>query len=265
MKKELKSAILRMKERIIETIGSCRPTIYLYGSIVLDDFKFGWSDIDILVLTETAISNDQAGFLVKLRQRMISEEPDNRFYRSFEGGILSKECFISGEPDTVVYWGTSGQRLMRTYNFDSFCMVELLENGILLYGEELRQEFNRPKYMDLVCDVKKQYDAIRRYAKNTGRDLYSFGWLLDISRCIYTLRTGKIIAKTLAGEWALNEKICPCVEALANAISVRRNPEEARTNSRILDYAETLGDEVQHYADVLEFEISLAELRSMRE
>ena len=43
-------AAIRLMTNEIASILSCnKPTVYLYGSVVLDDFKIGWSDIDILV------------------------------------------------------------------------------------------------------------------------------------------------------------------------------------------------------------------------
>lgn len=251
----MKSSIDKMVRRISDILGSCAPAIYLYGSVALGDFKLGWSDIDILVLTQKPISEDQANQLVHLRQMMLAEEPGNPYYRSFEGGMLTINAFLSGGPDRVVYWGTSGERITTRYVFDSFNMSELLESGILLYGEDVRERFTRPTYSDLKEDVRRHYETIRQYAGKTGRELYSYGWLLDISRCIYTLRTGEIIAKTAAGEWALREKICPCVDALTKALAVRKEPMKYRNDARSFDYAETLGEAIQRYADVLKMEL----------
>lgn len=51
--------------------------------------------------------------------------------------------------------------------------------------------------------------AVRRYAAVTGRSLYSFGWLLDVARGLYTIRTGRVASKTDAGRWALQNALCP--------------------------------------------------------
>lgn len=110
--KELQKAIDVMTLRIAEILCSCTPSIYLYGSVALGDFKLGWSDIDILVLTQIPISEEQANQLVRLRQTLLAEEPENPYYRSFEGGMLPLSAFLSGEKDRVVYWGTSGEQLL---------------------------------------------------------------------------------------------------------------------------------------------------------
>ena len=248
-------AISNMVQRIRGILFSCTPSIYLYGSVVLGDFKLGWSDIDILVLTQIPISEEQANQLVRLRQTLLADEPENPYYRSFEGGMLALSAFLNGEKDRVVYWGTSGERITTQYGFDSFCMSELLDRGILLYGRDVRDQLTRPTYNNLKADVRRHYKTIRQYAHTTGRDLYSYGWLLDISRCIYTLRTGKIIAKTAAGEWALKEGICPCADVLARAVEIRKEPNRFKTDTGTFDYAETLGNYIQQYADVLEKEL----------
>lgn len=254
--KELEPAIKAVRRRVVDILEGCAVSIYIYGSLALGDFRPGWSDIDILVLTEKEITEGQAGRLVNLRQVMLEEQPDNRYYRCFEGGMLSLNAFRLGEKDRVVYWGTSGERITDSYDFDSFSMCELLESGILIWGRDVRDRLSRPAFDELRADVRRHYEAIRKYARETERSFYSFGWLLDISRCLYTLRTGKIIAKTAAGEWALKENLCPCAEALAWAVDIRKEPARYLRDEGVLDEAQALGGSVQSYADVLERELA---------
>lgn len=206
---ELWDSIRNMTDAVAEILADNAPTVYLYGSVATGDFRFGWSDIDMLVLTEKQITPEQAERLVRLRQSMTDREPDNAYYRLFEGGMLSLDAFLTGAPDTVVYWGTSGERITDRYDFDSFCQTELQDNGVLLYGKDAREQMRRPIYADLRADVEHHYQTVRANGSETGRSFYSFGWLLDLSRCIYTLRTGQIAPKTRAGEWALANGLCP--------------------------------------------------------
>ena len=251
----LRGSIRKMTDAIAEILADNAPSVWLYGSVTWQDFHFGWSDIDILVLTEKQISQEQAERLVRLRQALAEREPDDPYYRLFEGGMLSMEAFLTRAPDTVVYWGTSGERIAGRYAFDSFCQTELLDHGVLLFGEDVRGRLRRPSYADLRADAERHYKTIRAHGGETGRSLYSFGWLLDISRCIYTLRTGQIIAKTKAGEWALANGLCPDAAALKTALRVRNDPALFQNDERLRRCAETIGDAVQGYADVLEREL----------
>lgn len=257
LKYMLCSSIKNMTAHIAAILAPCAPSIYLYGSCTMDDYKPGWSDIDILVLTRTQISDEQARQLVSLRQSLLEEEPDDPYYRSFEGGMLTLDAFVNHIADRVVYWGTSGQRITDTYDIGPLCVTELLDYGKLLHGADIRDALKRPSYFDLKENIKSHYEGIREYGSQTGRSFYSFGWLLDISRGLYTLRTGKIIAKTAAGEWALRENLCPVPAVLEKALQVRREPAAYKGDEAILDYAATLGDDIQRYADVLESELEL--------
>ena len=202
MDNELQTAIRIMAQRIADILAPCAPSIYLYGSCVLDDFRPGWSDIDLLVLTQTPLSQAQADRLVGLRQAIPEAAP---YSRAFEGAMLPLDAFLSGQPTRVVYWGTSGQRITDRYSFDAFCMTQLLDSGLLLFGTDVRDRLRRPSFDDLKTAVGRHLEAIRKYAQRTERSLYSYGWLLDIARCIYTLRTGEIIPKTRAAAWALEQ------------------------------------------------------------
>ena len=252
---EIHFAVEKTVNKIVEILSENAPSVYMYGSVVSGDFRLGWSDIDILVMTQCEITLEQAEKLVCLRQTLVDTDPYNSYYRSFEGGMMTLDAFIHNNTDRVVYWGTSGEKITDKYLLSSFSMYDLINNGILLYGSDVRTEFLDPSYDELYSDVKKHYETIRNYAQKTGRSLYSFGWMLDISRCIYTLRTGKTITKTKAAEWALKNNLCPDPSVLEFVLRVRSEPLVYRINSETMDRAETLGEPIQRFADVLESEL----------
>lgn len=252
---ELSAAINNMTTQIADILLLNDPTVYLYGSCVLDDFRFGWSDIDILVLTEKPISEQQADKLVSLRQSINAAEPNNPIYRCFEGGMLTLDAFKYHVPTKVVYWGTSGQRITDNYHLDACCMKELFDYGCLMYGKDIREQLTPPSFEDIKANIQFHYETIRKYANSSGRSIYSFGWLLDIARGIYTLRTGKIISKTAAGEWALQNCLFPNTAALEIALAVRKNPQKFQEDTELQDLSEKLGNIIQQYANVLEKEL----------
>lgn len=105
MMQDLNDSIERMTNQICAVLGWNVHSIWLYGSVVLDDFRPGWSDIDLLVLTGSPITEPQAQQLVGLRQTMLEKEPDNPYYRSFEGVIAYVDEYLAGSFSTLVYWG----------------------------------------------------------------------------------------------------------------------------------------------------------------
>ncbi|MCL2404576.1 MAG: GNAT family N-acetyltransferase [Defluviitaleaceae bacterium] len=238
----LDEAMQIMVDEITLTLNENEPSIYCFGSVINDDFKLGWSDIDIVVLTRDEITQSQADNLVGLRQNMLERYPSNPYFRLFEGGMLSEDAFINGANERTVYWGTSGQRITDSYKLDSFSMAELLNCGILLHGNDIRNKMTYPHYSqmrdDIVCHIK----AAREHG-------ISIGWLLDISRGIYTLRTGNIISKTAAGQWALDNGLCPNSDAMMRAVTIRKEPHKYINDERRIDNAV-----IQQFCDVADGE-----------
>lgn len=240
----LDESIKIMTNEIITILADNKPTVYLFSSVTLGDFQLGWSDIDILVLTEHEIIEQQAETLVGLRQALLERYPGNSYFRLFEGGMLSADAFLQGKNERTVYWGTSGQRIADNYKMDSFGIAELLDSGILLYGKDIRSKMTYPAYAQMRDDVTRHVRAARKYGVVVG-------WLLDIARGIYTLRTGKIIAKTAAGEWALGNGLCPDADVLQKTVQIRKEPFRYSKEDKSVDNAV-----IERFADVLEGELA---------
>ena len=249
-------AIEEMKRRLLLLLGDELTAFYLYGSVVLGDFKPGWSDIDMLCFTKEPVGEAQALALVNLRQTMLAEEPQNPSYRLFEGAIVSLKEFCSEKYTRVVYWGTSGQRVTDGYCFDAFSRYELLHDGLLVCGTDVRDVLEAPGDSQLKEAVAEHLRTIRRYAVQTNDSLYACGWLLDIARGLYTLRTGRVIAKTEAGEWSLAQGLCPVREEMLRTLQIRKAPARYRDDEGTKAWLSSLGPAVQRFADVLESELA---------
>ena len=79
-RKDRQLAINNMVREISSILADGSPSIYMYGSSALNDFRLGWSDIDILILTDKQITEEQAKTLVGLRQAMLAKEPGSPYY-----------------------------------------------------------------------------------------------------------------------------------------------------------------------------------------
>ncbi len=254
-KADLNQSVERLTGRIVSILDNNVHSIWLYGSVVLDDFRLGWSDIDLLVLSNSPITERQARQLVGLRQAMLETEPDNPYYRSFEGIIADRNEYLAGSFSGLVYWGTSGQRITDHCQQDVFSVYELAKYGKSVYGDHDRSIFPQPSGAELRDAVKQHCESIRKYAVQTDEKLYSCGWLLDIARCIYTLRYNDVIAKTQAGLWALSEHVFQDEEPLKKTLEIRQNPAAYKDEEEIKQWLKSLGPVVQQYADVLEQEL----------
>ena len=246
----LRLAINTMAMSIARILADAQPSIYLYGSVTAEDFRPGWSDVDLLVLTQEPITEAQSAALVNLRQTLAARDPDTPHYRLFEGGMLDLGSFLTGGETRVVYWGTTGERIKSTHDFSAFDRMSLLQTGQLLLGRDLRRHIEMPEYDEVVTTVAAHTRTIREHGRG-ARSIYTYGWLLDIARCIYVLVNGRPITKTAAAQWALDERVCPCPAELSMALMVRRQPELIQDES-VLSYAEGLTEAIQSFAALLE-------------
>lgn len=246
--------VTRMMNEIDSRVDGCVYGAWIYGSVALNDFQMGWSDIDFVALVNEPISECQAKRLLMLRQDLLKAEPDNLYYRSFEGVIANLSEYRNQSFQRLVYWGTSGQRITDHYAPDTFSLFELAKYGIPIYGNKA-WILPAPGREELVSAVRRHYDAIRKYVVKTGESLYSCGWLLDIARCIYTLRYDDVISKTQAGIWALEEHLFSDETPLRKTIEIRKHPVSFKDREDIKLWLKELGPVVQIYADVLEREL----------
>ena len=250
-------AVARMMNEINSRLDGRIYGAWLYGSAAMEDFRLGWSDIDFVVLVDGSVSEDEAESLLMLRQDMFKSEPENLYYRSFEGVIASLDEYRSQSFQRVVYWGTSGQRITDHYIPDAFSLFEMANYGMPIYNDKA-WILSEPERDVLISAVRTHYETIRKYAVKTDESLYSCGWLLDNARCIYTLRFNDVISKTHAGLWALKEHLFSDETPLRKTLEIRQNPLAFKDREDIKLWLKSLGPVVQQYADVLEHELQSA-------
>lgn len=247
----MQKAMEIMAREIAACLDGGLHSLWIYGSAVLDDYRPGWSDIDMLALAEKPLSEAQAGRLLDLRQRLAERFPELPCFRGFEGILVCLEEYRSGRISRLVYWGTSGQRVTDRYAPDVFARYELAKHGRSVFGAADRGLFPVPGRAELVEAVRAHYEGIRRCAQQTDESLYSCGWILDIARCLYTLRYGDVVSKTRAGRWALEEGLLP-EEALRRTLEIREDPLAYKDRPQVRAWLRSLGPLVQQCADALE-------------
>jgi len=246
-----------MVEKIRFILQDNFMSLYIYGSIVSKDYRHGWSDIDFICFTNKPIKESTAKKLLMLRQNMLKIYPKNKYFRKFEGIFTSLNNYLANKQEKIVYWGTSGQRIKDGPILDVFAKYELKNNSVLISGRNIADKFEEPSFNELKIAINKHYNSIREHAVVTDETLYSCGWLLDISRCIFTLKHKKVISKTKAGKWALKNDICPFKFDLKKTLKIRKNPLRYKEKEEIKKWLSSLGDKVQGYANVLQHFITV--------
>lgn len=240
----------RMAGAVAARLPGNPVSIYLTGSAVLGDYRPGWSDIDLLCLTRDPIAPEAARALVGLRERLQAR--GDPLARSVEGGVLPLAALTGGAPSAVVYWGTSGERLTDRYALDPFSRAVLLGRGVRMAGPEVRGGLSAPDRAELEAAVAAHWRIIRDHGGAPSRSVYGAGWMLDIARGLYTLKTGRVAPKTRAGQWALDRSLAPDPGALERVLAIRRDPASLAADPAAGDFVAGLGPAIGRFAGVLE-------------
>jgi predicted nucleotidyltransferase len=181
--------------------------LYLYGSLVSGDFDPDSSDIDLLAVTSSQITDWEFEALRSMHRELARDNPEwedridvvylpvtaLREFRSEKGLIV----ISPGEPFHV----REGEALKDW--LQNWYIVR--ENGLVLFGLP-------PK--EIIPPITKDefVEAIRRYAvevrERVKHEMYRKGQaytILTMCRAIYVLRTGKQASKREAALWAQEE------------------------------------------------------------
>lgn len=239
-------------DQVIRILPEQAMTVYLGGSLAAGAFAPGWSDIDLLFIKDGAITADEAADLVHLKGLLSILYPGNRYIRLYEGAFVSKGAFLGDGKGTMVYWGGSRERITHYYHPDAFSRLDLLDNARLLMGRDLRPSVIRPSHEEIYHGVYGCYRNIRRFASRVAPTLASAGFMLDLARGLYTLQYDRLISKTDAGRWALEQGFCPEPQVMEKILEIRANADIYKEDRAVCHWMGLLGPHIQAMADVLE-------------
>lgn len=192
----------KISQYCFKQVGKRMLSCYILGSIAHGGYIRNVSDIDIAIIFKELYHNDN-----QLIDKIIEYIHTSRWK-------LSKRVSI--------FWGSlesiNDKTAGRFYIFD---VIDLVENGILIFGKDVRKGLNIPlndqlkhaviKYfLDVFFNPKNLYEVInpekylsKYFKKKYFR--YLFTRILFPLRCIYTLKTCKIAANHTALEQYIKE------------------------------------------------------------
>ena len=129
----LNEAIQIMTNEIVTVLADNKPTIYLFGSVALDDFQLGWVILTSLFLLIANHGNNRRKHWWGLRRALL-ERIDSSYFLLFEGGMLSADAFLQdnkkersigeravSESPTVIKWIASAWQNCST---EAYCCME---------------------------------------------------------------------------------------------------------------------------------------------
>ena len=189
-------------DRVRLVLGGKLRTVYVHGSLVLDDFCPGWSDVDVCVVVNAPVSEGEASVL-----GTIHDEMGERFLRGHAAGWRSGQaieaCYIpeplvrdSGRQMPCYVAGDQAGRLCIGHPLPPFDREVLARFGGCLMGPSLA--FSRPTRAALVEQTARMLAEIRRQVSGSPSAIWLCGIQHWLARSLVFWRDGDLVAKSAA-------------------------------------------------------------------
>jgi hypothetical protein len=183
---------------LLECLGSRLTSVIVHGSATFDDLAPGYGDIDFVVVCAGELSETDAQALMRARAPFRSGK-EGALAEMLEGAFLPARLLDPREEGLAVWWGTSGERLWDRNKLGWFCHQVVRDRGIVIHGDDVREQFEAPSPEELTQEIRKNCRAMREHGR--GGSLHSIDWLLTAARLLLWLEEGRLSSKTEAAEW----------------------------------------------------------------
>lgn len=204
--------------------------MYLFGSLANGDFD-QYSDIDVLFVTQKEISEDTFSALSAMHKRL--NQLNSPWGIQLEVSYIPESALrrFDRADNTHPHMDRGNDEVLHRMVHETDWIVQrhlLRENGIVISGPELKTLIDPIAPGELqraVSDVLPLWvdPILADPAKIQARGYQSF-CVLSLCRMLYTLRTGKILSKPRAAEWAMENLDPRWKPLIERAIVGRQNP-----------------------------------------
>lgn len=186
-----------------KTLGDKLIGFYLYGSLVWGDFDLDISDIDLVAVLDSDITEKEVIALNKMHQAFIEtftawkdrieiQYISSKALSTFKSGNNSMAVISPGEPlHTVDY---VAEYLMNFY------FVQ--EQGEILFGPDPKTFIQPITKAEFMQQVKKDVQTWKTHVVNTkhSRPYQGFA-IMTLCRAFYTFTYGQQVSKRKAADW----------------------------------------------------------------
>lgn len=202
------NAILnRVLEGVQAILGDEFIGMALYGSLAYNDFHPQRSDIDFLVVTADTLADEKVAALKALHEDICASE--SRWANELEGSYIPKQALRRYDPAQARHPHIGRGEGLRIEQHDSDWVIQrhvLRERGVVLAGPALDTLIDPVQPDELRHAVLKTLHGWwKPMLEDTQRLLYA-GYqayaVMTMGRILYTLHTGAIASKSVAGRWA---------------------------------------------------------------
>jgi predicted nucleotidyltransferase len=212
---------------------------YLHGSIALDAYVDGSSDIDFITITNRRLTEEDAEALTDIHTKLAT----NYTKPEMDGVYITKEDVgkLEQHPDDSYPYYNDGQLYFGNYfNFNPITWWQLKENGVSVLGPSIKayrmdidtkqlvsyvQENMNSYWINRIQQMERSIDKISKLSTN-DIDTEIEWTVLGLLRQFYTLKEIGIISKLGAGKYGLRHMPPKWHPLINEAIHIRKGTKQ---------------------------------------
>ncbi len=188
-------------------LGDRLVGVYLFGSLVWGDFEYGSSDIDLLVVTSSAITNNEFGKLDHMHRELA------KTYTHAKEGMIE---IIYMSEDALQTFKTKRSQIAIIHPGEPFHIKDAGKDWLMNWYsvQEKAHTLLGPPPKTLIANITREefIQAVREYAQAFrsringlhGRPGQAYA-ILTICRAYYTSKNGEQTSKKRAAHWTAKE------------------------------------------------------------
>jgi predicted nucleotidyltransferase len=236
--------------------------MYLFGSLANGDFD-EHSDIDVLVVTNTEISNNKFDALREKHAQI--NQIDSPWAIQLEVSYIPQNALRRFDPKNKLHphmdRGTDEVLHMKSHESDWIIQRYLLrQHGIVVKGPDLKSLIDPIAPSELRQAVIDELPLWADYLLNNPSTLKSRGYqsfcVLSFCRMLYTLQNKAVLSKQMAAKWAMETLDARWKPLIERAVIGRQNSnletlsEDINETLAMLQYTLEVGAQPSIFPDV---------------
>jgi len=203
---EIDEHIRELHASIKTVLGSRLCGLYLFGSIVGGDFNPKTSDIDLLAIVETTITEQELHALGAMHQDFIERHPE--WHDRIEVAYVSAEAMRNFKTTTAPIVRISPGEPLHHRDMDIQWLTDwhmVQEQGITIDGPEPSVFIPTITEQEFIDSITHEYPLWLERAKEARWVGYQSYVILSLSRNLYAIRHGHQASKLKGGAWIARE------------------------------------------------------------
>ena len=198
---DINELLTQLFERIPAILAEKLVGLSLFGSLVLGDFDYDISDIDLVVATSTFIDEQEFERLQTMHNELVAQHQN--WENRIEIGYIAVQDLKITKPHFTIALMSPGEPFhIKEASADWILNRYVLhEKGVSLYGPSPQQLVHPVSKEELLDAVRVQAKAWRTWVysgRTRGFQAYA---ILTMCRIYYTLQIGDFVSKKQAALW----------------------------------------------------------------